>query len=658
MISGNTIVSEANVAYVANRYIKPKVLKYIESTGTQYIDTGYIPNQNTKLEIEYFSGDSDPSNAICATYAYWLSPETFGLWNEAVGFGADVTFQSQDRDANHYYKINAVLSADGFYRNGIAIDTDLTYEPFTSNGSLYIFALHDANGNSYHNTNMRLYYLKLYENNTLVRDYIPMEQDGVVGLYDNVAQEFYTNDGTGSFVAGPEALLPSDYTELTYIAGNATSNNDGPYVDTGIKVTSKTSVICDFQFVNATNHIACNVFGSRDSNSTVRAYGFMYRCGTQPATESNGYWRFDYNSQSVSGTNTGLDKNRHTLTVFDGTLYFEDNLKMSPNNATFSANNTLWIMAYNSAGSVDGCANAKIYSFEIYDEGLNRYFVPAKRNSDNEIGMYELFTKNFYTNSNSANRDFTGGETAPQIVVNTLTGSDTKPAFLSTLTKYFKLNKVGTGPDRVLSISSLHHFVEQWKTNGFIMLEYLQSQATGQNDGPYIDTGMKVSSDAQILATFQFMDVSNHTHCVICGARGPASSYTNRFVMQYNSQGWRFDYYNANYSAKDSQYLNKLTVAISGRKAQFSSGVSLQANSATFEGQYNLYLFASNTGGSVGECTNLRIYSIKVIDGGVTKEFVPAKRASDGVLGMYDTVAKVFYTNAGTKLDFIAGPEL
>ena len=45
MISGDTIVSEANVAYVANRYVKPKVLKYIESTGTQYIDTGYIPNR-------------------------------------------------------------------------------------------------------------------------------------------------------------------------------------------------------------------------------------------------------------------------------------------------------------------------------------------------------------------------------------------------------------------------------------------------------------------------------------------------------------------------------------------------------------------------------------------------------------------------------------
>jgi len=36
-------------------------------------------------------------------------------------------------------------------------------------------------------------------------------------------------------------------------------------------------------------------------------------------------------------------------------------------------------------------------------------------------------------------------------------------------------------------------------------------------------------------------------------------------------------------------------------------------------------------------------------------DFIPARRNSDGVLGMYDTVTQTFLTNGGTG-DFIAGP--
>lgn len=73
---------------------------------------------------------------------------------------------------------------------------------FTSAYDLCLFS--GSNGSSLNNG--RLYYFRLYENNVLVRDFIPcrMLDTNTVCLYDKVTDTFFTNAGTGTFVAGPE----------------------------------------------------------------------------------------------------------------------------------------------------------------------------------------------------------------------------------------------------------------------------------------------------------------------------------------------------------------------------------------------------------------------------------------------------------------------
>lgn len=44
-------------------------------------------------------------------------------------------------------------------------------------------------------------------------------------------------------------------------------------------------------------------------------------------------------------------------------------------------------------------------------------------------------------------------------------------------------------------------------------------------------------------------------------------------------------------------------------------------------------------------------------DGAKEAEFVPCYRKSDGEIGMYDTVSKTFYTNAGTGT-FLKGADV
>lgn len=46
----------------------------------------------------------------------------------------------------------------------------------------------------------KVYYLKIYDGDTLVRDYVPhIDSSGECGMYDKVTQKFYGNDGGGTF---------------------------------------------------------------------------------------------------------------------------------------------------------------------------------------------------------------------------------------------------------------------------------------------------------------------------------------------------------------------------------------------------------------------------------------------------------------------------
>ena len=54
---------EYDIVFNGNYFLDGyKEVEYIESTGTQYIDTGYIPKTNTKLELTLsFSGEFSPT---------------------------------------------------------------------------------------------------------------------------------------------------------------------------------------------------------------------------------------------------------------------------------------------------------------------------------------------------------------------------------------------------------------------------------------------------------------------------------------------------------------------------------------------------------------------------------------------------------------------
>ena len=185
-----------------------KHLEYIQSSGTQWIDTGFKPNQNTRIKMDcnvigFNSGDAFLFGARIASgnTAFCLAADDantrwFALYGNAVQNPTGTCTGKHSIDFNQN-----VLTLDG--KNFTFAKTT-----FQSSYNLLLFAT-ITNGNvDSQRGKMAIYSCQIYDNGTLVRDFVPCQTtDGTIGLWDDVNSVFYQNAGTGTFTAGPAVNL-------------------------------------------------------------------------------------------------------------------------------------------------------------------------------------------------------------------------------------------------------------------------------------------------------------------------------------------------------------------------------------------------------------------------------------------------------------------
>ena len=186
-------------------------VQYIQSTGTQWIDTGFKPNQNTRIKMDcnvigFNSGDAFLFGARIASgnTAFCLAADDantrwFALYGNAVQNPTGTCTGKHSIDFNQN-----VLTLDG--KNSTFAKTT-----FQSSYNLLLFAT-IINGNvDSQRGKMAVYSCQIYDNGTPVRNFIPCKNPSrVAGLYDLIGKKFYTNAGTGNFTAGPEVIWPSN----------------------------------------------------------------------------------------------------------------------------------------------------------------------------------------------------------------------------------------------------------------------------------------------------------------------------------------------------------------------------------------------------------------------------------------------------------------
>ena len=200
---------------IPNTYTR---LEYLESTGTQCINTGKkYTNNNFEITWDAVDNTTEAGSTLFAATAVqpwsgglygYANARTYWIGNSAnknIGYkgsllGQRYTWKIAVQDTDH--SIN--LSKDGNF---------VSSKYFTGNVNtthdIYLFCggwQSNADPTLTQFAKWRLYNWQFRDNGVLVFNGIPAKRnsDGELGIYDTVSGTFKINAGTGTFIAGPE----------------------------------------------------------------------------------------------------------------------------------------------------------------------------------------------------------------------------------------------------------------------------------------------------------------------------------------------------------------------------------------------------------------------------------------------------------------------
>lgn len=192
------ILSKSNKGRLPSGY---QEVEWIQSTRKQYIDMGLKYTNNNSIEIKEVR--EGLTNSAVGANPFLAITNT--------GSTRRVRLNSETFDAGKITDLTITyLNKNKLYIDGELAKT-FSDKRFTSIYNVLLFARNSSSGKAEELSNAKIYYCKIWNEDTLVRDFIPCyrKSDKVVGMYDLTGSicpltnsPFYINEGTGEFEKG------------------------------------------------------------------------------------------------------------------------------------------------------------------------------------------------------------------------------------------------------------------------------------------------------------------------------------------------------------------------------------------------------------------------------------------------------------------------
>jgi len=393
---------------------------YLESTGTQYINTGIIMEYGDEYVCDFeISQLNTPSYSggymLAAVSAYSGMGRSYGLgwykqtnqswYNFLVGC-KDTTWYTSDRlpypQVNTRYKTRSIIDRGNIalYVNGNFAFND-TYTDNITNTTypLAMFARNSTGSISAYAV-VKAYSLKMFKSSNIVRDYLPaIDENGVGFMFDRVSHTIYDNAGTGVF------KYPVRETE--YTANAATK----AYIDLGVKYKPSMTIEGKYTRDDYGNN------GSVMLLTTTTTQPLIYLPALSGYTTERYVWRRPgYSEQSyMISTITypftcemKVDAINDVLTLNGNVVKTGMIAGMNGYDSPYESDSNMYMFSIISTYSGDG----KVYYLKITD-GTTPLFdlIPAYK--DGEAGFYNKVNGTFYKN---ASTDSTAKLTAGKII--------------------------------------------------------------------------------------------------------------------------------------------------------------------------------------------------------------------------------------------------
>lgn len=357
------------------------VVEYIESTGTQYIDTGLIMEKSTTMRMEI--------SAQLTSNGNWAGVNGYMQHQASLGDGSKGLFVVDYNGNTHIENV--------YFNNTLKYTQDSTSAYSGAKNKVAVIGMGNAENTWWTNISSnryaqvgKWYYIKVYRSGTLVRDYVPCvrNSDGVAGLYDKVENKFYTNSGTGSFGSGAATGdAVEEYQRVEYIEATGTQ-----YIDSGYKPTSE-ALKYDLEYAITSSTCNFSIMGNNDDTDKyfgIQFWGNKFYIGTSRGllykswTQNQKYHKIvEANNGTLTVTTDGVGES----TSYVSSLY---------------KNSSIGLFACKSDTKVVSYGHARIYYAKIYDNNiLVRDFVPVVRSRDGVAGLYDMVGHKFYANAGS-----------------------------------------------------------------------------------------------------------------------------------------------------------------------------------------------------------------------------------------------------------------
>ena len=414
-------------------------VEYIESTGTQYINTGIVADDSTGVYVDHtICADNSRDNAIIGSRENSGNSRFFidMDWGntDTIGWGFN-TYSSTDKRYSISGKTNERIQTTFNYKNNrVCKVNNVEIDNLSTRGALaeqtnplMIFCCSNDDQLSYF-TACKVYSLKISKGLDDIRNFIPCyrKSDNKPGMYDLVGNKFYTNQDTGDdFIVGPDAAItlntsirlsvnknsiPLLYHPVEYIQSSGTQ-----YIMTNIVPSNNMGIYAKIASLNTSNDSL--YIGSKQGDNIRTFFGNnnnkLYFGWDTSLTSSNR--RPSVTNRKINIIEMNFLNSRNS--ILNNTI-IESNIKALGGNSY-----PITIFAGNYSGTISYNSSIRLYELKI-SRGTNikNYFIPCYRISDNKPGLYDLIEDTFYTNQGTG--EF---EVGPDMYISTINTSNGNP---------------------------------------------------------------------------------------------------------------------------------------------------------------------------------------------------------------------------------------
>ena len=187
-------------------------IDYLQSTGTQWIEMGIAPNQNTKavlkIKINKFNGingfsligsrTDGNSNDQFTTYLDDYNSTRFLF--RVDGQTEAISWKGLTTDKIYIVTLSGTEMKAELEDGTTVFSKTFSVNDFTSTVTMALFRSKGVSGAYFQG---RIYSCKHYSGDELIQDFVPcLDTGGVPCMFDFVSQKPFYNVGTGSFTWG------------------------------------------------------------------------------------------------------------------------------------------------------------------------------------------------------------------------------------------------------------------------------------------------------------------------------------------------------------------------------------------------------------------------------------------------------------------------